>query len=376
MARYAKVAGIYPVSWKNGDGSRVLKFRVKKSRKGIKLDKLFDSMDEAKRGIEEFFSPANQDRYLAELEAKKMDMFAPTLDGLFKRYLEEISIKKSPRTRELETMYFTKTFPETRILESSAFGWQYYAVNRASAEQNNELVPFGKLPQHRVTTEHIEQYIYARRFAKVAHSTIRRELSTLGAFFAKLPEISHMRRDVMPPNPFLGLAKKNLLDPPPKMRNRRLTADEEDRLVSALATRRAPRIPLVLSFALITGLRQSEMLSIRWQQIDLEKRTICIPPSHTKNQEAHYVAITPEVEENILAFRTINPPNDGSSLLIGYTSDGLKSAWDRLVKRAQIADFKWHDLRHEFISRLAEAGHGLYEVKALSRSKHIKEAPI
>ena len=372
MVKYAKVPGVYPVDWTNSDGTKVQKFRVKKSKNGVKFDQLFDDMDKAKKGIEEFYSPARQNEYLAELEAKKRDKNAPTLDGLFKTYLEKISVKKSPRTLALETMYFTKTFPETLIMESSEFGYDFYVPQRASAKRAGELVRFGSLAQTAVTTHTIEQYIYARKFANIKHSTIRRELSTLGDFFARLPQISIMRRDHMPKNPFDGLVKSSLLDASPKMRQRRLSEDEEKRIEEALATRRALRIPLVVSFAVMTGLRQSEMLNIKWEHINLEKRTLCIPPSHTKNGEIHYVPIPQEVESLILAFKAINPPKDGESLLIGYTNEGLKSAWDRLLKKAQITNFHWHDLRHEFISRLAEAGHGLYEVKALSRSKHIK----
>lgn len=372
MVKFAKVPGIYPVDWTNSDGTKVQKFRVKKSKKGVKLDKLFDSIAEAKKEIEEFYSPARQNQYIAELEAKKRDKNAPILDHLFKTYLETISVKKSRRTLELETMYFTKTFPETLIMESSPFGFDDYHIFRKSAERMGTLVRFGSLPQTAISTHTIEQYIYARKNAKISHSTIRRELSTLGDFFARLPQFSKMRRDQMPPNPFNGLVKKSLLEPSPKMRQRRLSEDEEKRIEEALATRRALRIPLVVSFAVTTGLRQSEMLNIKWQHIDLEKRTLCIPPTDTKNAEIHYVPIPPEVEKLILAFKAVTPPKDGDSLLIGYTNEGLKSAWDRLIKKAKVTNFHWHDLRHEFISRLAEAGHGLYEVKALSRSKHIK----
>ena len=62
----------------------------------MKYDHLFDSIAEAKKSIEEFYSPARQNQYLAELEAKKWDKNAPILDHLFKTYLEKISVKKRP----------------------------------------------------------------------------------------------------------------------------------------------------------------------------------------------------------------------------------------------------------------------------------------
>lgn len=369
MAKYAKIAGIYPVFWKNKDGSKVQKFRVKKTLNKRTFDALFDTFDEAKNAIENFITPAYQQHLNAQETQAKKDQFSPDLQSLFKLYVEKFSVKKSAKTYLLEKMYFTKIFPETLMHVEPISTPFLYAQMRNVADEKR-LLRFGDLLETQVKTMHVERYILQRKAENIKESTIRRELSSMSAFFAKIPLL--ILRAEYSTNPFYNLVKNNYLTEKIKMRQRRLSAEEEKRLLEALANARSKRIPHVINFALTTGLRQSEMLNIRWDKIDLQKRTICIPSADTKNAEIHYVAIHSEVQNLIEEFRLLNPPKSADSLLIGYTAEGLKSTWERLLKRAKIEDFHWHDLRHEFISRLAEAGHNLYEVKAFSNSKHIK----
>lgn len=370
MAKYAKIAGIYPVFWKNKDGSKVQKFRVKKAVNKRVLDELFDTHDQAKKAIENFILPAYQQQLIEREAQAKKDQFSPDLESIFKTYLEKFSKEKSAKTHKLETMYFTKIFPETMLYDAPILSQNDYARVRINADENR-LLRFGDLRESQVKTVHIERYILQRLSENVQESTIRRELSSLSAFFAKIPVLLSARSEYNA-NPFIGLVKSNFLHKKIKMRMRRLTNIEESQLSKSLKSCRSTRLLLTINLALSTGLRQGEMLSIKTAQIDFKNRTICIPKSDTKNNEIHYVPLTLEVENIVLKLQELNSNKCENSKLVGYTKEGLKSVWQRVLKRAKIEDFTWHDLRHEFISRLAESGHNLYEVKALSNSLHVK----
>lgn len=370
MPRYPKVSGIYPITWKNRDGSVVQKFRVKKACFKNRLDKIFNTFEEAHEAIKNFITPAYQTEINEKIKQDKKDKLSPNLEGLFNEYLKIESKNKSLKTQSLEKMYFTKTFPNILLYVGPLIGMTYPLWYKVTDPR--ELLRFGNLlvSESHIKTFHIERYILHRQtIDRIKDSTIRRELSAMGAFFSKIPFLSPYRSEHSP-NPFLTLQKKHYLKDSQKLRTRRLSADENDRLNEALGTCRSKYLYLCAKLALTTGLRQSEMLKITWGNIDLAKKTICIP--ETKNGEIHYCAIAPPVLEIIQKFQQLNSPINSESRLIHYTTEGLKTTWGRVVKRANIKNYHWHDLRHEYLAGLIESGKSIYVVKALSRSKNIK----
>ena len=150
------------------------------------------------------------------------------------------------------------------------------------------------------------------------------------------------------------------LSPP---RNRRLEHDEFARLEDAAKLTRNPHIWPVVVFAVETGMRRSEILGLRWEHVDLDKRIACLPL--TKNGSSREVPLSTKAT-GVLAKQ--RQRTDAPSPF-PVTANGLRLAWDRLRSRADLPDLRFHDLRHEAISRFFELGLNIPEVAVISGHK-------
>jgi integrase len=154
----------------------------------------------------------------------------------------------------------------------------------------------------------------------------------------------------------------------PSGRVRYLTDDEERRLLAALVTQFERDRVVVLTH---TGLRRSEFLHLRWKDVDLNAGVLTIPLS--KNGEARHVPLTSTVK-TILG--RLPRPLDASTLIFP-SSEGTphehwaKKVFPAAVSAAGIKDFRFHDLRHTFASRLAMEGVDLLAIKDLGGWKSL-----
>lgn len=142
-------------------------------------------------------------------------------------------------------------------------------------------------------------------------------------------------------------------------RDRRLEGDEWERLMAACQRCRNKRIEPLIRLAVETGMRRSELVSIRQHDLELERRTLHIP--HTKNGHARTIPLS-SAAVDVLA--SLEPAEDGR--LFPMTPNAVRLAWDKLTRRAGIDDLHFHDLRHEAISRLFEKGLSIPEVALIS----------
>jgi integrase len=146
-----------------------------------------------------------------------------------------------------------------------------------------------------------------------------------------------------------------------KRRERRLTDGEYNSLMQAAQSGKNTRIWPMVDFAIETGMRRSEILSLRWENLSDQERIASLPD--TKNGSKRDVPLTQKAAQVIagLPAHTVN---------IFPTSDyAVRHAWDRLVRRAGIEDLRFHDLRHEAISRFFEMGLSVPEVALISGHK-------
>ena len=115
-------------------------------------------------------------------------------------------------------------------------------------------------------------------------------------------------------------------------------------------------------FSIETALRQGELLKIRYELINFDKRTLFIP--ETKNGEARAIPLS----EKALSILALIPRQlDGK--LFPMTRDSLKVPWYRVLKKAKINNFVWHDLRRHACSMLFEKGLSVPEVQLFSGHK-------
>ena len=138
-------------------------------------------------------------------------------------------------------------------------------------------------------------------------------------------------------------------------RERYLTDDEEKQLFAVLIGRRTHLRPIVV-VALQTGMRQGEILGLRWQDIDFEKETIYI--AHTKTGRPRRIPMSKPVEVEL---RSLKQDASLDEHVFSYARTGLKLttfryAWEGACKQARIFGLRFHDLRHTVATRLRANG--------------------
>lgn len=134
----------------------------------------------------------------------------------------------------------------------------------------------------------------------------------------------------------------------------------------------------IVRIALETGMRSSEITTLRRSQIDLDRRVVRL--RETKNTTSRTVPLTNEATR-LFRQALANPirPIDTDLVFFGEPGkDGKRRPyqfnpmWNRIKKEVGIHDFRFHDLRHEAVSRLVEAGLSDQEVSSISGHKSMQ----
>jgi integrase len=124
--------------------------------------------------------------------------------------------------------------------------------------------------------------------------------------------------------------------------------------------------PMVL-ISLNTGLRRGELFNLTFVNVDLKKGTIRIEGDSTKNGKSRYVPLNKEAAGIFQDW--LKQTGETSGLVFpgkeGKIFDTLKTSWGKLLKAADITNFRWHDMRHNFASQLVMAGVDLNTVREL-----------
>ena len=153
------------------------------------------------------------------------------------------------------------------------------------------------------------------------------------------------------------------MPPSPPARNRRLESGEFERLKEAAKQTKNPHIWPVIVFAIETGMRRGEVLGLRWEHVDLERRIAFLPL--TKNGSSREVPLSTKAAQVLARQRQHNDTTSPFPV----TPNGFRLAWGRLRRRAGLVDLRFHDLRHEAISRFFELGLNIPEVAVISGHK-------
>lgn len=198
------------------------------------------------------------------------------------------------------------------------------------------------------------------RLKTVSAGTIIRELSILSGI------ISHARKEWSLPtaNP-CALVRK---PPTPPGRTRLLTEEEESRLLDELrpVRRRSPwMVPLVM-LALASAMRRGELLSLRWENINLTAQTAYLPL--TKNGTTRTVPLSKKaitILEGLPNYGTVGPVFPISHMT-------MHNCFVAACHRAGISDLRFHDLRHTATSRLAEKLPNVIELAAVTGHQTIQ----
>ena len=148
-------------------------------------------------------------------------------------------------------------------------------------------------------------------------------------------------------------------------RTRRLVGDKKQHLLIAASSQRNPYIASIIKFAIETGMRRSQILKLRWYDVGLKNGFVSL--YDTKNGEDRRVQLTKRCRE----FLASVPQNNDQVFPISATC--LRLTWNRARKRVGITDLRFHDLRHEAVSRFFEIGMSVPEVALISGQKDVRQ---
>ena len=214
--------------------------------------------------------------------------------------------------------------------------------------------PLARVALGDVTTGMVSAYC-VERLKRVQPGTLNRELDILRHAFT----VARRNWDVpLTQNVFADVVRPKAAPP----RERRLRPGEQERLMLACLRCRNRFIRFLVQFALETGMRRGEMLRMRWCDVSLEKRTLHIPLS--KNGYARTIPLSKAAISILQSLGDSRTPSEDRALPISENS--AKMAWKRLVKRGGLENLRFHDLRHEAISRFFEKHLNVPEVALIS----------
>ena len=152
-------------------------------------------------------------------------------------------------------------------------------------------------------------------------------------------------------------------------RKRYLSANELARLTAALAEYSNQQIANIIRLLMLTGSRRSEVVLMRWKDVDLENGTWTKPASTTKTKTDHSVPLSAPAMQLLSEIYDAQRGARSEHVFPSSRGDGrvieLKDHWARLCKAAGIAGLRIHDLRHSFGSQLVSGGASLPLIGAL-----------
>ena len=216
----------------------------------------------------------------------------------------------------------------------------------------------GTLQLHCIERHHIQAHFEARGQV-VSPSTLRREFLLLKRLLTVAIEQWN--------TPIKSHPMQHLHAPPnAHNRTRRVSKTEWKAILEAANQQRNPLVPAVIQFAYETGMRRSEILNLRPSDIDLDMQTALL--HDTKNGTPRTVPLSPE------AIRIVQRHlQDCQDCVFNISPNAIRQAWQRILRKTGIQNLRFHDLRHEAVSRFFEMGMTIAEVQVISGHQDIRQ---
>jgi integrase len=258
--------------------------------------------------------------------------------------------------------------------EERSFGemMEKYAAEQSSKKSSEErdksslthLRPFfgGHLLKD-IGSRLINEYKAHRNLEGASPGTINRELALMKhAFNVALKEWEWVNQ-----NPVLKVS----MEREPPSRDRWLAFEEEKRVLASSP----PWLQDIIIFAVETGCRRGEMLSLDWGSVDLLRKTAVI--FRKKTGERRTIPLSEKAFEVLEAKAKLRSKVRSMNQDLVFTHpegqrvniNTLRKVFNTALRRAKIEGFRFHDLRHTFASRLAQSGVDPYAIQRLMGHK-------
>lgn len=284
------------------------------------------------------------------------------------------------------------------FIEGDYKDWVRHELKRGLEAVDRILSVFAKLadtPLPEINHKRVEAIITARRRKGVEAATTNRDLTSIKAALSKAVAWGHLSTHPLSGIKASKVTTGNVV--------RYLSADEEKRLREALAAREVARrasresgntwckdrggdgrplwpadgftdhlMPLVL-VAMNTGLRRGELLGLGWRDVNLPAKLLTVTAATAKSQKTRHVPLNAEALDVLTRWqKQCDPVGLVFAGSAGVRMGSVKKSWAGLTTAAKLADFRFHDLRHDFASKLVTAGVDLNTVRELLGHADIK----
>jgi integrase len=363
MALVAK--GVQLVKYKTVDGI-AYKYRVQVKRKDFKLDRLFNTLEEAiecvnltkteigknsllvkserEEQIESIFKTQNLDFWIE----KYIELYLPEIKEKGKMLEREMILKQRNRVAKLS---FLKNIRNCLI--EDRYSLDKFKKSSASNEDFlilKDLIKFGKKrlgdfkPQE-ITYIQINDYI-RERLNSVKKISVSREITMISNVFNKSKHMSNQFENLQNPTRDYD---KSLLAGSVEKRDFRFREEELERLLNALKAMKNPETYQITMISLLTAMRKSEVCLLEWTRIFLDKNYILL--EKTKSGKSRKVFLTEEAKQFIQSIEKVEDKNELFTLKIyGYDRN-----FNRIKEKIGLNHIRIHDLRREAISRFVES---------------------
>jgi len=219
----------------------------------------------------------------------------------------------------------------------------------------------GTLPLGKVTKQTVRTSLKILESKGRAPATLNRYRAALSAIFVLMCDEYDLDH-----NP----AKEVRQRQENNARTRFLSDEEIGRLLSVAKHSKWDRLYLLTLMAITTGARRSELIGLRWSDIDFESRAASL--AETKNGQPRVLPLTVDVVQVLQRFREV-----GGGFVFPHRTrlnapcTNFDCHWRAALEQAAIIDFRFHDLRHTAASILAKSGASLLEIAEVLGHKSI-----
>ncbi len=304
-------------------------YRVQVRKKGFPLQSAtFTRKTDAKNWAQSVEAAIEERRYRNVSQAKRR-----TVAELIDRYIEDVLPRKpkSIRAQKQQLLWWRSQLGKFTLSDLTV---------DVIVDYRNKLARRQVQPGKQISPASINRYM-----AALSH------VLTIGVREFKW----------LPDSPMRDITKL----PEPKGRVRFLSDDERTRLLNVCAQSNSQYLLVIVVLAISTGMRKAEILNLKWEDINLERRSIIL--HETKNEERRAVPLVGRAHKLVSTLQA-SKPNNSEYLFPSSHADrpiDIRKAWQTSLDRAEITDFKFHDLRHSTASYLAMNGASLPEIASV-----------
>jgi integrase len=280
--------------------------------------------------------------------------------GPSRKGAEKVIAKKKAEIAENKFLDVRK---EPDPIKFHDFAKEYLEWSKTSKKESTcygDLIMMGHLDNEfeekmiqEITLWDVEKW-KAKRKEKVQSATVNRELALVKSLFSKAVEWGKIKESPAKKVKFLKLKGSD-------RRVKFLMADEVQKLISNCSNKIRP----VVIIALNTGMRRSELLDLKWDQVNFEQGILTL--LDTKNNDRRDIPMNETVKNTLRAMERRGP-----YIFDGITPQIIKYGFSDARIKAGRPDLRFHDLRHCFASGLVMEGIDLNTTRELLGHRDLK----